>query len=129
MYRFPKTRDILTAIAGMYGTSAKRLEPGWETSWGLPVHHVHSLGGTTDGPLRTDRLRVDTYAAGDNAALDAAEELSTALADRYHYVDGREDLGLIDLVTVESGPAQVPYASDTLSLVSVTYRAQIRPLA
>ncbi|WP_114202319.1 hypothetical protein [Janibacter anophelis] len=129
MYTFPKSRDILFEILNMYGTPAFRLEVGWDTAWDMPVHHIQSLGGTTDGPFRTDRIRIDTYAIGDDAANDAAEALQTALADRHHYAAGHEQLGLIDRITVESGPALVTYPSDTLSLVSATYRAATRPLA
>lgn len=129
MYTFPNTRDILFEILKLYGTPAFRLEMGWDTEWDMPVHHIHSVGGTSDGPFRTDRLRIDTYAVGDDPANHEAETVRTALADRYHYAAGHEELGLIDRVTVESGPAQVTYPSDTISLVSATYRATTRPLA
>ena len=129
MFVFPSTRDILFEILKLYGTPAFRLEAGWDEAWDFPVHHLSKVGGTTDGPFRTDRIRIDSYAIGDDAANDAAETLLTALADRHHYAVGREDLGLIDRITVESAPAQVNYPSDTISLVSATYRAATRPLA
>lgn len=129
MYVFPNTRNILFEILRLYGTPAFRLEAGWEDQWTFPVHQITSLGGDVTGPLREDRIRIDTYGPSDDDANDAAEALVAALADRYHYVDGQEQLGMIDRISVESSPAQVPYPSDTVSLVSATYRAALRPLA
>ena len=88
----------------------------------LPAALIYRVGGSQSGPFREDRITVDIYAEGSTAANDAAEQVRTFIADSWHDVDGI----LLDSVDVEVVPTEIPYQSDTVNLVSATYRVATR---
>lgn len=135
MYRWPDTRRILLKVLSPFGETTTTLQPGQVSKLADPgedspaaVVHIVLLPGTQDGLEKRPRAKVEVYAAGESVALDVADEISTYLVGRFHYVPDEEDLGLIDDVAVESTPAPVPYPDDVVSLVSATYRLTCRPL-
>lgn len=122
-YHFPDARRAVFEIVGASGLSTPYL---WLTTGfdaGLPATQVRRVGGSQDGHLREDRIQLDTYGAGSTAAGQAADALHELLVDRSHFVPG---VGLIDSVTVETVPTELPYQSDTVNLVSATYRLASR---
>jgi hypothetical protein len=134
-YAFPNARNAVFALldgltvddppAGPPVTLTAFLRLTTDLDAHLPAAHVRRVGGTEDGPLRTDRVAVDVYAAGSDAAEDYADAVREHLAGSSHHVPG---VGLLDAVTVEVVPTEVPYASDTVSRVTGTYRVDTRGL-
>jgi len=88
----------------------------------LPAALIYRVGGEESGPFRQDRINVDVYADGSTAANAVANDLRAFLAGSSHDTDA----GLLDLVEVEVVPTEVPYMSDTVNLVSATYRVDSR---
>lgn len=115
-YRFP---DVEAALLEVIPDSTL-----WLTSTNGTVHHVYSVGGSVAGPLRTDRVVVDTYAPGRDAAKAAAEgQMGRLTAGPHHTSEG-----LLDSVTVETAPHLIPYPDDMVTQYQATYRVDTRPL-
>lgn len=134
MHSWPDDRRILAAVLEPFGSTTYSLEPGFSDpilSGEGPVIHLLRAGGSGEdlnGVERTRRIRVDVYAAGETAAEDVADAISTYLVGRFHYDAANEDAGLVDTVSTETDVAAVPYPDDVISLVSATYRTVCRPL-
>lgn len=141
MFFFPDTRVMVRAIIDTSGIgySYTWLEYGFEQrviDTDVPAMHVVQLGGSEDGMFREDRLQVQTYGHGSTQATRAARSLHELLVGRSHSipappdpdVDGGPTEWLIDSVTVESVPIELPYQSDDLNLVSAIYRLATRGL-
>lgn len=90
----------------------------------LPAALIYRVGGDESGPFRQDRINVDVYAAGSTSANAVANQIRAFLAGQSHDTEA----GLIDLVEVEVVPTEIPYMSDTVNLVSATYRVDSRAL-
>lgn len=88
----------------------------------LPAALIYKVGGSESGPFREDRVNVDIYANGSTAANTIAEGVRAFLASTWHDADGI----LLDQVDVEVTPTEIPYMSDTVNLVSATYRVATR---
>lgn len=88
----------------------------------LPAALIYRVGGSESGPFREDRINVDIYANGSTAANQTAENVRAFLSDSWHDADG----ALLDSVAVEVVPTEIPYMSDTVNIVSATYRVATR---
>lgn len=132
MPRWPDQRKILATVLDPFGQTVGRLVQDWQeqVTDEQPLLHLTKVGTPDVGQLeRTDRVKVDVYALGEPAALDVAEGVLEYLTGHFHYVPDDEDLGLIDDVSVESGPVPVPQYHEEIVLVTATYRCVARPLA
>lgn len=131
-YRWPDTRSILLEVLAPFATTYARQTVSWEqdtlNSATQAAITVRVVGGPVDGVSRSDRVRVDVFAVGDDAAFALAEQVGAYLVDRFHYVPDQPGLGQIDSVSVEISPVDVPYPSQVLSQVTATYQAELRPL-
>lgn len=115
MFQFPDVEAILVELDENVTTHLTDLSG--------TVHHVYSLGGQESGPLRYDRVGVDTYAQTRNDARTAAESLKARLTAGPVVTDS----GLIDEVTVDQTPHEVPY-QDSVSLYQAQYRIHTRAI-
>lgn len=123
MYEFPDAREAFFELV-------PRAEDGVTPYYQLvidfvdylPAALIYRVGGAESGPFRQDRINVDVYAAGSTAANHVANQIRAFLAGQSHDTEA----GLIDLVEVEVIPTEVPYMSDTVNLVSATYRVDTR---
>lgn len=122
-YRFPDARRGVRALCEPFGTTYGYLTDGWEDH--LPAILVYRTGGTEDGVLREDRIQIETYAEGSTAANDLAMEIHEAIVGVPHDVDG---IGLLDNIAALVIPDEVPYESDTVTLVTASYRVSTRGL-
>lgn len=88
------------------------------------VHHIYTVGGSELGPLRTDRVTIDTYAPSRDEAKAAAE------AERARLTSGPHETseGLLDHVEVEVVPRSIPYPDDAVAQFQATYRIDTRPI-
>lgn len=119
---YPDTEKAFYELLGDLATVYLHLVYGFEES--LPALHCYQVGGSERSVFRVDRMVVDSFASG----RDAAKALSAAAHARL--MSGPHDTthGLLDLVEVEVAPHGVPYASDTVSQVTAVYRVHTRPL-
>ncbi|HEY1176485.1 MAG TPA: hypothetical protein VGF17_10030 [Phytomonospora sp.] len=92
----------------------------------LPAALIYRVGGEESGPFRQDRINVDVYANGSTAANRVANEIRAFLAGQSH--DFGDPAQLLDQVEVEVIPTEAPYMSDTVNVVSATYRVDTRAL-
>ena len=122
-YAFPNARKAVRELCRPYGTTFLHLPEGWEKQ--VPAILVYRSGGTEDGPFREERIVLEVYAVGSTAATDLAETIHEFLTGAPHYVEG---VGLIDDVIPLVVPSEVPYESDTLNLVTASYRVATRGL-
>jgi len=95
----------------------------WLESTAGTVHHIYTVGGSELGPLRTDRVTIDTYAPSRDEAKAAAE------AERARLTSGPHETseGLLDHVEVEVVPRSIPYPDGALAQFQATYRVDTRP--
>ncbi|HEY1177856.1 MAG TPA: hypothetical protein VGF17_17000 [Phytomonospora sp.] len=137
-YTFPDVREALFALVPLAVdgvTPYFQLTIDWEqTLADSPAVLISRVGGAQSGPFRQDRMQVDVYAIGSARANDVAQQICTFLADSSHSVplppdptqDGAPTEVLLDLVEVEVIPTEIPYMSDTVNIVSATYRVDTR---
>ncbi|MEE6295197.1 hypothetical protein [Georgenia wangjunii] len=128
---FPDAREavaqLLTGMATRHGELAVYDVRPTDFEEHLPVAIVYRVGGTQAQTERVDRITVEVYAPATspgNQTAQVADDVSTALADRYHVVAG---VGVIDWVDVESVPVDVPFPSDVVGQYVATYRLTTRP--
>lgn len=122
-YVFPDAAKVVAGALVAAGVPAK----GWlqpEDLSGRPVAHVQDMGGTQVSVFRTDRILVDVYETGRDAARKLAERVSQILVDKSHETEH----GVIDRVTVEVVPTFEPYPSDIVAKYNAVYRAESRPI-
>src|SRR5690625_4870737 len=96
----------------------------WLQSYEDTVNHIYSVGGSETGPLRFDRIVVNTYASGRDAARDEAERVREALTAAPHFTEE----GVLDSVDVEVTPHDILFQHDTISQYQGIYRVYTRPL-
>ena len=122
-YTFPDVREALFTLVPRAMDGVK---PYYQLTIDfadrLPAALIYRVGGEQSGPFRLDRVAIDVYAEGSSAANDVAQQVCSFLADSWHDADG----ALLDSVEVEVTPTEVPYMSDTVNLVSATYRVATR---
>lgn len=88
----------------------------------LPFVRVSRIGGTDDRLSDFARVDVDVYAASEMAGYRLAETLRQTLISG----PARTSWGLIDRVTTEVAPRQVPYDNPAVWHVTATYRVATR---
>lgn len=120
-YRFPDARRGVRALCEPFGTTYSFLADKWEEH--LPAILVYRTGGTESGVLRDDRIQIETYAEGSTKANDVAMQIHEAIVGIPHDVDG---IGLLDNIAALVIPDEVPYDSDTINLVTASYRVSTR---
>ena len=122
-YTFPNVRDAFYALIPQ---AVDGVTPYFQLTIDfadrLPAALIYRVGGSESGTFREDRIAVDVYANGSTAANEVAEQVRAFLADSWHEVDG----ALLDSVDVEVVPTEIPYMSDTVNVVSATYRVATR---
>lgn len=122
-FTFPDVREVLFVLVPR---AVDGLEPYYQLTIDfadhLPAALIYRVGGSQSGPFREDRMAIDVYAEGSSAANDVAQQVCAFLADSWHDVEG----ALLDSVEVEVTPTEIPYMSDTVNLVSATYRVATR---
>lgn len=128
-YHFP---DVASALAGdpargegllsQLATVYLHLESDFASN--LPALHVITVGGSETGPLRTDRVQINGYARGRDAAKALIEDARALLVPGPHETFE----GLLDLVTVEVIPRPVPYPDDVISQWQVTLGIDTRAI-
>lgn len=96
----------------------------WLRSVAETVNHIYSVGGTETGPERMDRITVDTYARGRDAARDEAEAVRKLLLSGSHDTP----TGMIDSFEVEVVPHDARFQSDEVTQYQAIYRAYSRPI-
>jgi hypothetical protein len=126
-YTFPDAREALYELIPKATDPAPtpyfQLVIDWEKSLGTsPAVLIYRSGGEQSGPFRSDRMGVDVYAEGSGVANDVAQAICAFLTD------GPQDTtaGLLDQIEAEVVPTEIPYTSDTVNLVSATYRVATR---
>lgn len=96
----------------------------WMTSFDETVNHIYTVGGDERGPERFDRVVINTYAHGRDAALAEAEAVREAMTAGYHETSE----GLLDSVEVEVTPHDILFASETITQMQAIYRVYARPI-
>lgn len=119
---FPDTEKAVHELLGDLATVYLHLVYQFEES--LPALHVYQVGGSERSVFRADRIVVDAFAAG----RDAAKSLASAAHSRLTSGPHNTTHGDLDLVEVEVAPHGVPYASDTVNQFTAVYRVHTRPL-
>ncbi|HLR96675.1 MAG TPA: hypothetical protein VK053_19275 [Jiangellaceae bacterium] len=128
-HAFPDIEMALVELLEPHGETRLRLDAGFEQrideGEAPAVIHAMTLGGYGGNQiLRTDRARVGVYAASRDGAHDLAMTIRAHLLDSPHVTEA----GLLDLVTCETEPVQVPYPSDRVLLWQATFRVDTRPV-
>lgn len=96
----------------------------WLQSYEGTVNHIYSAGGSEAGPLRFDRIVVNTYAPGRDAAHVEAERVRELLTAAPH----ETSVGLLDSVDVEVTPHDILFQHDTQNQYQAIYRVHTRPV-
>lgn len=96
----------------------------WLKSYDDPVNHIYSAGGTETGPLRFDRIVINSYAPGRDAAREQAEAVRAAITSGPHETTA----GLLDSVDVEVVPHDILFQHDKVNQYQAIYRVHTRPL-
>lgn len=91
----------------------------------LPAHLIYRAGGSERFPFREDRITVQTYASGSTEVRRLAEKVASVLADKPH--DG-PDGTVLDRITVETVPVEVPQYDGQPAMATATYRVETRAL-
>ena len=126
-YVYPDTREALWLIverelfAGKQGTPYFHMTTDFEKQ--LPAVQIILLTGVEGFLERVDRVQVDVYAEGSDAA-DYANALHARLVGENLTV---AEVGLFDRIESELVPHDVPYPSDRTNVCSITVRATTRP--
>jgi len=115
-YDFP---DVPAALLEVIGETATL----WLSSVDGTVNHIYSAGGSESGPLRFDRIVINTYAAGRDAARDESERVRELLLGAPHETTE----GLLDHVDVEVVPHDILFQSDSVNQYQAIYRVHTRP--
>lgn len=122
-YEFPDARE---AFFELVPQAASGVTPYYQLvvdfAEHLPAALIYRVGGDESGPFRQDRITVDFYAAGSTAANHGADQIRAFLTGQSHDAAA----GLLDSVEVEVVPTEIPYMSDTVNVVSATYRVDTR---
>lgn len=121
---FPDTKRGVRELLRQFGKTYLELTADYQKQ-GLPAFLVYRVGGSEQGPFRTDRITVETYATGMTAVDDAAQLVHGFLLSGPHDAGV---YGLLDQVTVESSPVEVPQPDGFPNLVTATYRIDVRGL-
>lgn len=121
---FPDSKRAVRELLRRFGTTYLELTADY-SKHGLPAFLVYRVGGSESGVFRTDRIVVETYALGMTAVDDAAQQAHELLLSGPH--DGGQ-YGLLDRVTVESAPVEVPQPEGFPNMVTATYRVDVRGL-
>lgn len=116
-YDFP---DVPRALVEIIGPTATL----WLHSYDSTINHIYAAGGNEVGPLRSDRVVINTYAPGRDAAKGESERVRQVLQAAPHETAA----GLIDHVHVEVNPHSVAFQHDTTNLYQATYRVDVRPI-
>lgn len=121
------TAVVRTYLAGQFPTARVVTETPADMTGEPPVIRVRRIGGSdTVYTLDVANLDVDTYAVGEPAAYDLAEQVRTSL--RLHAEGQTVDGALIAEVATISAPKWVPYDNTALRRISATYRIAIRSI-
>lgn len=122
--KFPDTKRAVREILKPFGTTYLQLTADYAEPEKLPAILVYKVGGSENGPFRTDRIVVEVYAAGGTSSVDdVATKVHDFLVSGPH--DGK-DYGLLDRVTVETTPIEVPQPENWPAMVQATYRVSVR---
>lgn len=123
-YSFPDAENALQEVLG--GMPNALPVKTWLNAYDASEFHVLTqVGGTETGPLRMDRIQVDTYAAGRGTAKERATSVKEYLVDRPHWTAA----GMLDSVDVEVLPRQVPIITEQYVQYSAIYRVHTRPVS
>lgn len=121
-YTFPDSISILKeSIESLEYPTYMNLTVGFDQN--LPGVHIYKVGGSSSSVFAQDRFIVDVYAEGRDAAYDTSEAIRQHLQAGSHF---SEAYGLVDSVDMESSPADMPYASETVTKFTATFRADTR---
>lgn len=96
----------------------------WLDSVDELVNHIYSAGGSETGPLRFDRIVINTYGPGRDAARAEAERVRELITAAPHHTAE----GLLDNVDIEVVPHDVLFTSDTVTQYQAIYRVHTRPI-
>lgn len=129
-FSFPDSRKILSikldgATVDGHGPITVYWQLGVDFGKTLPALHIVQLAGIDNVYERTDRFRLSYYAEG-TAAREGLQAVFDLLMNTWHEADGEP--GLIDTVSSEATPADVPYASDRINQADAVIRAVVRAL-
>lgn len=119
--RFPDTKRAVRDLLKRFGTTYLQLTGDYAEH--LPGILVYRVGGTEAGPFRTDRIAVEVYDWGLSATDDLAERVKDYLLSGPHDLD--DDI-VIDRVTLESSPTDVPQPENWPAMSQATYRVSVR---
>lgn len=121
--RFPDTKRAVREVLKPFGTTYLMLAPDYAEH--LPGLHVYMVGGSENGPFRTDRITVECYAQGLTAADDLARRVHDFLTAGPLDAGG---YGLIDRVSAETVPVDVPQPENWPAMTQAIYRVSVRGL-
>lgn len=119
---YPDAKRGVREVLDAYGATYLQLTITYADT--LPAYLIYRVGGSESAPFREDRITVETRADGTTAADDAAKVAHEALVGIPHDTSH----GLLDSVTVESLPTEIPQPDGSPNLVTATYRVQTRGL-
>lgn len=121
---FPDTEKALQEVIRTITANVVLWLPA-DTFERVPIVHVQvqpNIGGEEDF-LRTERVQIDVYATGRDAAKTLAQNIRSTVLGHHG-----TSYGLLDDVYVDTEPYEQPYPHDTVSLYSAIYRVDTRPL-
>lgn len=90
----------------------------------LPAYLIYTTGGDERFPFREDRVTVETYDETTTGARRAAETARGLLAEGPHDAKGI----LLDQVSVDTVPHDIPQHEGYPALVAATYRVSTRAI-
>lgn len=129
-FQFPDSRQILTSkldgqLVGGFGPITVYWQRPADFSEHLPALQITQLPGQEQFIQRADRFRLSMYAEGTDA-LKALVAVFDSLVGTYHEAEGQP--GMIDTVSSEATPSDVPYADARINQADAVIRAVVRAL-
>lgn len=121
---FPDAKRGVRELLDPFGATYLTLTVDFEAR-GLPAFLVYRVGGSRSGVFREDRITVETRAYGTTAADDVAAGVDEFLLSSPHATA----YGLLDKITTDSVPTEVPQPAESPNLVVATYRVSTRGLS
>lgn len=117
---YPDAKRGVRELLNAYGETCLQLPVDYGDH--TPIFLVYRAGGTEDPPFRMDRITVDLYTDGSTNGDALADTVKRFLTAQPHEVS----TGLLDVVTCETVPVEVPQPAGYPVLVTSTYRVSTR---